>query len=396
MGKMKNEKRNVFLLAGAQALFQTVSVLMVTASGIVGLELAPDPRLATLPVAMTLLAATATMIPASLLMQRYGRKAGFLLGATLGSAAGLTAALAVQNHDFWLFVAASMLAGAYSGFAGYYRFAAAEIASSAFRSRAISWVVAGGVVAAVAGTNIVRFTQNLHATPFFASYLALTLLGIAALFVISRLSLPPLVVDPVSGPARPLWTIIRQPVYITALICSTVGFSVMVMVMTATPLAMLSCGFSVGDSATVIQWHVLGMFVPSFFTGALIRRFGLLPIMGMGVALLGGHVAVALSGIAFLQFLSGLILLGVGWNFLFVGGTTLLIDTYRPAERAKAQAAHDFLMMAVVSIASFSAGGLLNAWGWNSVNVTVLPFLVLAAAAIGALALTRRAAAVTA
>ncbi len=386
---LSTEKRTVLLLAGAQALFQTVSVLMITASGIVGLQIAPDPRLATLPVAMTLLASTITMIPASLLMQRHGRKAGFLLGATLGSVAGLIAAVAVHRHDFWLFVLASMLVGAYSGFAGYYRFAAADIASPAFRSRAISWVVAGGVVAAVAGTNIVRITQGLHATPFLASYLALTLLGIAALFVISRLSLPPLVVDAISGPARPLWTIVKQPVYITALICSTVGFAVMVMVMTATPLAMLMCGFEVGDSATVIQWHVLGMFVPSFFTGALIRRFGVLTIIGCGIALLGGHVAIALSGIQFLQFVSGLILLGVGWNFLFVGGTTLLIDAYRPAERAKAQATHDFLMMAVVSMASFSAGGLLNAWGWNSVNITVLPFLVLAAAAIGTLALTR-------
>jgi MFS family permease len=387
------EKRNVLLLACAQALFQSVSVLMITASGIVGRQLTPDPRLTTLPVAMTLLATTVTMIPASLLMQRVGRKAGFLLGAALGCAAGLTAAVAVHTHDFWLFVVASMLAGGYSGFAGYYRFAAADIASAEFRSRAISWVVAGGVLAAVAGTNIVRFTQNLHATPFLATYLALTLLGIAALFVISRLKLPALVIDQATGPARPLRTIISQPLYITALICSTVGFAVMVMVMTATPLAMLMCGFPVGDSATVIQWHVLGMFVPSFFTGSLIRRFGVLPIMGCGVVLLGSHVAIALSGIAFLQFLSGLILLGVGWNFLFVGGTTLLIEAYRPAERAKAQAAHDFMMMAVVSAASFSAGGMLHAWGWNSVNVTALPFLLLAAMAIVALALTRRSAA---
>jgi MFS family permease len=383
------ETRNVLLLAGAQALFQSVSVLMITASGIVGLQLAPDPRLATLPVAMTLLAATITMIPASLLMQRHGRKAGFLLGATLGCIAGVVAAAAVHIHSFWLFLAASILVGAYSGFAGYYRFAAADIASDALRSRAISWVVAGGVVAAVAGTNIVRVTQGLTTPPFLASYIALTLLSIAALFVIGRLSLPPLVIDHATGPARPLWTIIRQPAYLTALICSTVGFAVMVMVMTATPLAMLMCGFTVGDSATVIQWHVLGMFVPSFFTGALIRQHGVLRIMGTGIALLGAHVAIALSGITFLQFLSGLILLGMGWNFLFVGGTTLLTEAYRPTERAKAQAAHDFLMMTAVSVASFSAGGLLNSWGWNSVNVTVLPFLVLAAAAVAALAFAR-------
>jgi MFS family permease len=242
---------------------------------------------------MTLLAATIMMIPASFLMQRQGRKKGFLLGAALGGVAGITAAVAVFLHSFWLFVVASMLVGAYSGFAGYYRFAAADIASEAFRSRAISRVVAGGVVAAIAGTNIVRVTQGLTTPPFLATYLALTLLSVAALFVIGRLSLPQLVVDQTTGPARPLWTIVSQPTYVTALICSTVGFAVMVMVMTATPLAMLMCGFTVGDSATVIQWHVLGMFVPSFFTGALIRHHGVLPVMGRGIALLGGHAAIA-------------------------------------------------------------------------------------------------------
>jgi MFS family permease len=389
---MKSEKHNVLLLATAQALFQSAMVLIITASAIVGLRLAPNAGLATLPSAVVVLASTITMIPASLFMQRLGRRAGFLLGAAAGCAAGITAMIAVHTHSFWLFIAANALVGAYSGFAGYYRFAAADIASDAFRSRAISWVVAGGVVAAIAGPNLVRLTESLGDTPFLYTYFALTLLGVAALFVISRISMPPLAVDKASGPARPLSTIIRQPVYITAVICSTVGFSMMSLVMTATPLAMLMCGFTVGDSATVIQWHVLGMFVPSFFTGALIRRFGVLTIVASGIVLLGVHVGIALTGIQFLQFVSGLTLLGVGWNFLFVGGTTLLTEAYRPAERAKVQAAHDFMMMTVVSIASFSAGGLLSAWGWNTVNVTVLPFLVLAAASIGGLMLVRRSA----
>lgn len=383
------ERRNVLLLATAQALFQSASVLMITASGIVGLQLTPDPRLATLPVAMTLVAATVMMIPASLLMQRFGRKTGFMVGAALGGVAGVAAAMAILLHSFWLFVAASMLVGAYSGFAGYYRFAAADIASDTFRSRAISWVVAGGVVAAVVGTNAVRFTQELSTPPFLFSYLTLSLLSVFAILVIRSICFPPPAAESGGGAARPLLTIIRQPVYITALICSTVGFAMMVMVMTATPLAMLMCGFTVGDSATVIQWHVLGMFIPSFFTGSLIARFGVLRVICAGIALLGGHVAIALTGIEFLQFLSGLTLLGIGWNFLFVGGTNLLTQAYRPAERAKAQAAHDFMMMSVVSIASFSAGGMLDAWGWNAVNVTVLPFLLFAAAAIGIFAMTR-------
>jgi MFS family permease len=388
---VNSEKRDVLLLASAQALFQSVMVLMITASSIVGLQLAPYASLATLPAAIVLLAATVTMIPASLLMQRHGRKAGFLLGATSGCMGGILAMVAVHRHSFWLFIASNALIGAYSGFAGYYRFAAADIASEGFRSRAISWVVAGGVVAAVTGTNLVRLTQQLGDTPFLFTYLALTLLGVGALFVISRISFAPLALDHTSSPARPVSAIIRQPVFITAVICSTVGFAMMSLVMTATPLAMLMCGFTVGDSATVIQWHVLGMFVPSFFTGTLIRRFGVLNVLSAGIVLLGGHVVLALTGIEFLRFVSGLTLLGLGWNFLFVGGTNLLTEAYRPSERAKTQAVHDFMMMSVVTIASFSAGGLLSTWGWNTVNVSVLPFLILAAASVGGLVLVGRA-----
>jgi MFS family permease len=381
-----SERRNVLLLAGAQALAQTTSVVVITASGVVGLGLAPSRSLATLPVAMTLVGTAVTLIPASWLMQRLGRRAGFLLGASLGCLAGLAAAIAVRGHSFPLFLLAALLVGGYSGFAQYYRFAAADVASDGYRSRAISWVVSGGIVAAIAGPAIVRLTDDLTAPPFVATYLSLIALGILALFFISRLSLPPVRVEHSQGPVRPLWQIIRQPVYLTALAGSTVGFSVMTTVMTATPIAMLMCGQTVADSTLVIQWHVLGMYVPSFFTGSLIRRFGVLCVMGCGIALLGAHVAIALSGIRFLHFVSGLTLLGVGWNFLFIGGTTLLTQAYRPAERAKAQAAHDFIMFAVVTLGSFSAGALLEGWGWGAVNLTVLPLLFVAAVAVTALA----------
>lgn len=384
------EMRNVLLLASTQALFQTASVLVMTISGLVGLQLATDKSLATLPIAMMMVAAAATMIPASMLMQRFGRKAGFLLGTMLGCTAGLTAAAAIWFHSFWLFVFANMLVGGYQGFAQYYRFAAADIASADFKSRAISWVIAGGVVAALAGPNIARVTQGIGPVPFMAAYLALFAVSVLALLIVTRIAIAaPVVVSEVHGPARPLLEIMRQRVFLTALIGSSVGYAVMIMVMTATPLAMQMCGQSLGSSATVIQWHVLGMFVPSFFTGNLIRRYGVLPIMGIGIALLAGHVAIALTGIEFLNFLSGLILLGVGWNFLFIGGTTLLTEAYRPAERAKTQAAHDFLMFGAVSLASFSAGGLLNAWGWQSVNLTVLPFLGLALIAVAGLGTLR-------
>ncbi len=384
------ERRHVFLLAGTQALFQTASVMVMTISGLVGLQLASDKSLATLPIAMMMVAAAATMIPASILMQRFGRKSGFLLGTALGCVAGVTAAGAIWLHSFWLFVLANMLVGGYQGFAQYYRFAAADVASADFKSRAISWVIAGGVVAALAGPNIARLTQGIGPAPFMASYFALSALSVLALLVVTRIAIPPVEVAETPGPARPLSQIMRQPVFITALIASSVGYAAMVMVMTATPLAMQICGQSLGASTTVIQWHVLGMFLPSFFTGNLIRRFGVLPIMGAGIALLVGHVAVALTGIEFLHFLSGLVLLGVGWNFLFIGGTTLLTEAYQPAEKAKTQAAHDFLMFGAVSFASFSAGGLLNTWGWQSVNLTVLPFLGMALMAVLGLGVMRR------
>lgn len=381
---------NILLLASSQALFQTVSVMVMTISGLVGLQIATDKSLATLPIAMMMVAAAATMIPASIFMQRFGRKKGFLVGTALGCAAGLTAAWAIWLHNFWLFIFANMLVGGYQGFAQYYRFAAADIASAGFKSRAISWVIAGGVVAAFAGPNIARVTQGIGPVPFMAAYLALFAVSVLALVIVTRINIPPAVVNQAHGPTRPLREIMRQPVFLTALIGSSVGYAVMIMVMTATPLAMQICGQSLGASATVIQWHVLGMFIPSFFTGHLISRYGVLTIMGLGIVLLAGHVAIALTGIEFLHFLSGLILLGVGWNFLFIGGTTLLTEAYRPAERAKAQAAHDFLMFGAVSIASFSAGGLLDAWGWKSVNLTVLPFLGIAFIAVIWLFVIRR------
>lgn len=383
------EKRSVLLLASAQALFQTASVMVMTVAGLVGMQLATDKRLATLPIALMMVAAAATMIPASMLMQRLGRKAGFLLGTALGCAAGLVGAAAIAWHSFGWFVVANMLVGGYQGFAQYYRFAAADVASADFKSRAISWVIAGGVVAALAGPNMARFTQGMGAAPYAASYLALGAISVLALLIVSRMHLAPPVTTEAPGAARKLSTIMRQPVFIAALIGSSVGYAVMIMVMTATPLAMQLCGQSLGAAATVIQWHVLGMFVPSFFTGNLIRRLGVLPVMGAGIVLLAGHVVIALTGNAFLHFLSGLILLGVGWNFLFVGGTTLLTEAYRPCERAKTQAAHDFLMFGVVSLASLSAGGVLNAWGWQSVNLSVLPFLAMAALAVVALAVVR-------
>ncbi len=388
--KLDVEKRNVLILSAAQALFQTVSVMVITLSGIVGWMMAEDKSLATLPIAMMMVAVALTMIPASLFMQRYGRKAGFVLGAMLGCIAGLLAAIAIWLDNFSLFVAANMLIGSYQAFAQYYRFAAADVASDDFKSRAISWVIAGGVIAAVAGPNLVIYTQNIGSVPSALTYLSMVVLSILALLLLSRLSLPPVSTTEASDTPRALPAIMRQPIFLTALAGSAIGSAVMLLVMTATPLAMQTCGLPLSSAATVIQWHVLGMFAPSFFTGNLIRRFGVLTIMGSGVALLLGHVVIALSGIEYLHFLSGLILLGVGWNFLFIGGTTLLTEAYRTSERAKVQAAHDFLMFVAVSIATFSSGSLLNAYGWQSVNLAVLPMLAIALLMIIMLGMQRK------
>ena len=289
-----------------------------------------------------------------------------------------------------IWMIANMLVGCYQAFAQYYRFAAADAASENFKSRAISWVIAGGVIAAVAGPNLVRFTQNTGTAPSALTFLTMAVLAALAIVLLSQLALPPVNTTESHEPARTLPVIMRQPIFLTALAGSSVGAAVMLLVMTATPLAMQLCGQPIGAAATVIQWHVLGMFAPSFFTGNLIRRFGVLTIMGSGVVLLLGHVVIALSGVEFLHFLSGLILLGVGWNFLFVGGTTLLTEAYRPGERAKVQAMHDFLMFGAVTIATFSSGSLLSNFGWQAVNLAVLPFLAVALTMIIILAVQRK------
>jgi hypothetical protein len=302
---------------------------------------------------------------------------------------GLVAAAAIWIGNFWLFVFANALVGAYQGFAQYYRFAAADTASAEFKSRAISWVIAGGIVAAFTGTNIAKFTQGIGPAPFAVSFIVMSFLSLAAFWVVTKLEIAPAAKADIAGAVRPILQIMRQPIFLTALMGSVVGYAMMILVMTATPIAMQQCGHAVGASATVIQWHVLGMFVPSFFTGNLIKRFGVLTIMAAGLLLILGQVLAALAGIGFFHFLSGLILLGIGWNFLFIGGTTLLTEACTPAERAKTQAAHDFLMFGAITIASFSSGSLLNAYGWRFVNLSVIPFLLAALVMMGAYAVLR-------
>lgn len=335
---IKTKWNNVILLSTSQALFQTASILVMTLSGMVGLEMASDKSLATLPIAMISVGTATMMIPASLLIKKLGQKKAFMIGTLIGVLAGLLAFYGILTNSFTVFVIGNMLVGSYQGFAQYYRFAAADSVTDIHKGRAISFVVAGGVVAAIAGTNLAKYTQHIGNIPYAYSYLSISLLSIIALLVIFNLKLKKKTIQNTIAPPqppRPLLEIIRQKDTITAIISSAIGYSVMIMVMTATPLAMHHCGHSSDASATVIQWHVLGMFVPSFFTGILIEKFGVHKIILTGIIILFIHVIFALTGTDFFNFVSGLILLGVGWNFMFIGGSTLLSKVYREEEKRK-------------------------------------------------------------
>ncbi|OGB36868.1 MAG: MFS transporter permease [Burkholderiales bacterium RIFCSPHIGHO2_02_FULL_66_10] len=371
-------RRNVLLLAGSQALMLSAIVLSMSLAAILGSLLAPDKSLATLPVAAMVVGTAIASLPAAMLMRRWGRRMGFLMGAGLGVAGSMLASYALWQQSFELFVLGHLLLGSYQGFANYYRFAAAEAVDPAHTTRAISWVVAGGVVAAFVGPQLGQWGRDWFISgSFVGSYLAQAVLSVMALGLLSQVRLKP-VAAVAAGTARSVWELLSQPLLLTSILGAAVGYSVMIMVMTATPLAMLGCGLP-GQSVTpVIQWHVVGMFAPSFFTGNLIKRYGAPRIMQIGFALLLGHVAVALSGLEVLHFASALVLLGVGWNFAFVGGTALLTQTYRPAEQLKVQAINEFLVFGLVAVSTLSAGWLYDRYGWATLNLAVVPFLVLA------------------
>ncbi len=371
-------RRNVLLLATSQALMLSVIVMSMALGAVLGSNLAPDKGLATLPIAAMVIGTVIASIPAAMLMRRLGRRTGFLTGATLGLAGSLLCAFALREQSFGLFVAGHLLLGSYQGFANYYRFAAVEAVEANHTSRAIAWVVAGGVVAAFLGPQLGQWGRDwVAATPFVGSYLAQGALSLVALAILSQVQLKPLAIVRAAAP-RPLLEILAQPALQVSILGAAIGYAVMIMVMTATPLAILGCGLPGNSITPVIQWHVVGMFAPSFFTGSLIRRYGAPRIMQIGFAMLLGNVAIALVGIEFLNFLSALILLGVGWNFAFIGGTTLLTRTYHPSEQLKVQAINEFSIFGLVAIASLSAGWLYDRFGWITLNLAAVPLLIIA------------------
>lgn len=375
--------RQVLILACAQALFQIVSVMVMTIGGLAGGQIAASPRWATLPIAAMFLGTASMMFPASMWMAKVGRRAGFLSGTALGMAGGLVAAFGIHQASLPLLACGTYLVGCYQAFAQFYRFAASEVADDAFRPRAISLVMAGGVVAALAGPMLARLGGPLLSPEYLGSFLILAVASMVAAAVVANLHVPASSTQagPV-GVARPWQKIVLQPAYLVALFGAATGYGIMILAMTATPIAMVQHHHALGTAATVIQLHVLGMFLPSFFTGSLIARFGVLRVMLTGVALFIGHILITLTGTGFASFASSLVLLGVGWNFMYIGGTTLLTTTYAPAEKARAQAINDMTIFAVGLSCSFSAGGLLQGLGWQTMNLVLIPWLVMAALAL--------------
>lgn len=388
---MTSAKKNVGVLALCQVFFNSGNTILAVTSALVGFQfLGDDKTLATVPVAAMVIGTALATVPASLIMRRVGRRVGFRLGALIGLTGAAVASGSFFLGGFWMFVAGTLLIGVNTAFGQQYRFAAADVASENFRGKAISLVLAGGVVAAFVGPEIARITVDIVPDHnFLGPYLALMVLLLITYAALGMVDIPKDTGVAVSEPQRPLLEIARQPTFIVAALSAIVGYVVMVLLMTATPIAMLQHNYTFVDTKFVIQWHVVAMFAPSFFTGSLMARFGKLNVIFAGVVILAGSIAAALAGTALTNFWLALFLVGLGWNFMFIGGTTLLTDTYRPSERAKAQALNELLVFGSVAVASLSSGVLLQVVGWNAVNYGAVPLLLIAALALGLLTLAR-------
>ncbi|CAN1555978.1 ProP Permeases of the major facilitator superfamily [Burkholderiaceae bacterium] len=361
--------RHLLLLAIAQGLFLTNNVTFIAINGLVGLSLAPQAWMATLPVMGYVVGGALSTGLVAKSQQRFGRKGSFQLGLLVALLSAALGAFAVLAQSFWLLVTATVVAGYYSANGQLYRFAAAELCKPDYREKAVSLVMAGGLIGAIIGPNLAIQTKSMFGLPFAGAYVAL--IGVAALSmaVMSRIEFPPVPVAKVDdGQGRPLRVIMRQPVFVIATLAAALGYGVMNLLMAATPLAMQVCGLPFEDTAWVLQWHVIGMFAPGFFTGHLIKRFGVLPIMGVGVVLNAACIAIALSGTDVHQFLLALFLLGVGWNFLFTGSTTLSMQAYTAAEKNRAQAAINFCVFTTMAFTSFASGALVTSQGWAWLN----------------------------
>ncbi len=387
--------RNLWLLVVCQGLFLTNNVTFIAINGLVGLALAPLGWMATLPIMGYVVGGALSTALVARTQRRFGRKTSFQLGLVVAFVSALLCGYAAYRHNFWLLVTATVVAGYYNANAQLYRFAAAELALPAYREKAVSLVMAGGLLGAVAGPNLAAATRGLTGVPFGGAYLALAGVALLAMALLAFVRFPPPAARQTASGGRPLREIMRQPAFIVAAAASALGYGVMNLLMAATPIAMQICSLPFSDVALVLEWHVIGMFAPGFFTGHLIKRFGTLPIMAVGLALNVACVLIALSGVDFKQFLAALFLLGLGWNFLFTGATTLALTAYRPEEKDKAQGALNFCVFVVLALSSLASGVLVTTQGWALLNIGSLPLLGLTGLALGWLALRRRAARAT-
>ena len=389
-------KRNLWLLALCQGLFLTNNVVFIAINGLVGFSLAPFGWMATLPVMGYVVGGALSTGLVAKTQARYGRRTSFQIGLAVAFFSALLCAYAAFNKDFWLLCTATLIAGYYNANAGLYRFAAAELVTPDWREKAVSMVLAGGLIGAVLGPNLAAQTRTLFSVPFAGAYLALAVVALVAIVLMSLIQFPPPPPKTASAGGRPLSVIMRQPVFIVAAAAGALGYGVMNLLMAATPLAMQQCQFPFSDVALVLEWHVIGMFAPGFFTGHLIKRFGVLPIMGIGVVLNALCIAIALSGVDLHQFLAALFLLGVGWNFLFTGSTTLSLQTYTPEEKDRAQGALNFFVFATLAVSSLASGVLVTTQGWTLLNLGSMIPVIVVALALGWLALHLRRTAVKA
>ncbi|HQU67545.1 MAG TPA: MFS transporter [Albidovulum sp.] len=382
-------RRNVAVLVAAQAVLGSQMPMIFVVGGLAGQMLAPNPCFATLPISMIVLGSMLSATPLSALMTHHGRRAGFWVGALGGAAGAAVAAWGLASGSFLIFLAGSLLTGIYMSAQGFYRFAAGDTATPDFRPKAISWVMAGGLASAIVGPQLATATADILPVTFYGTYLAVVVLNVAGagLFFLLDIPQPP---KPVAGSAngRTRAELFRDPMILVSMICAMVSYALMNLVMTSTPLAVVGCGYDKADAGKVVTAHVLAMFVPSFFTGNLIARFGAPLIVGIGLAILGAAGAVALTGVELGQFYLTLILLGLGWNFGFIGATAMLTSAHAPEERGRIQGINDFVVFGGVTFASLSSGGLMNCSGtsviagWQAVNIAMLPFLVLAGGAL--------------
>lgn len=395
----RRAKRNVWILVAAQAIMGSQITMIFVIGGLAGQMLAPNVCLATLPISLIVFGSMSTAPWLSRLMQASGRVTGFMVGATGGLVGSLVGAYALSIGNFWLLLVGSYMTGMYMSAQGFYRFAAVDTASDAYRPKAISYVMAGGLISALIGPQLTKITNDMFAIPFMGTYLVAAGINLVGMSLFLLLDLPKPAKTAVTKAARSTWEMLTTPKIAVAVICAMVSYALMNLVMTSTPLAVVACGFTAGNAADIVSAHVIAMFAPSFFTGHLIARYGAERIVAIGLVLLAIAGGVGLAGVELTNFFVALVLLGLGWNFGFIGATTMLASAHAPEERGRIQGANDALVFGCVTLASLASGGLMNCsggdvvQGWNAVNIAMVPFLVLAGGALFWLARQNRRAA---